>query len=198
MQGKYFYSLTPFAPRGTFTLKLFDHESDMMINGTYGKVENDYLEMSCLDRTNGKCTGYLHWMDPLGNVIKTWEAVSGGAVGYPYLPPLPDSTCTQNAGISNYTATNFRLRDPSDANGGFCDPGSIMQYVIWQRCWSVDLLPRAVYDCNAHRTRSDLRIHPLPESGITKGCIGVSNSASDLRLYFQDYLLINEMKLIVH
>jgi len=195
----YYFKLTPNAPAGAFRIILAEAEpyGAGTLDETTAHIANDYLEMSCLDRTNGKCTGYLHWLDPLGNSVNKWEAVSGWNIAHPALPPLPDSTCPQNVNITNYVAKSYKPRFEDEAGGGFCDPGPGPMGV--KMCWTVNLIPDPIFDCGANRNRGNLRIHPLPSSGVTLGCIGVRNSSYDFRRNILEHLeTIGDMSLTVH
>jgi len=213
MQGKYFYSLTPFAPRGTFTLKLFDHESDMMINGTYGKVENDYLDFTCVRNVDpqhapghsGSCEGILELKLPDGSMFWLYGAKSGSTYdikeGKSIHPALPDYEYTID-NIDYGPKRQFNAFKPHlEPVDFYCkrDPSAKCK---WNDCacafnddnghgWFAHLIPDPIDDENSSLgSRTQLGIHPSQGLGFTNGCIGIDQTV-DTRFisdFIDDYI----------
>jgi len=197
MQGKYFYSLTPFAPRGTFTLKLFDHESDMMISSTFAKIENDYMTFDCTPNPQNlnQCQGTLAWRDGSGIPFWGWAATSGGRTNYPYLPP------------GTYTINDINDHMLYEKNGAYCDNSVLFDPNVLPepyQCWSAPFIetipPNSVFDSKVGRGRQAISIHPDGHGIGTDGCIGIDPNfptrqiRANLEIFFRDF---GQMKVIV-
>ena len=203
MKNEYFYRLAPQAPRGSFTLKLFDHQTDELINSTTAHIANDYLTFDCNNviTPNLKCDGPLIWRDPNGSAVwGPWKSVSGGGeASKPYLPSLPDQT--NNPGIPHYTiyGTLPKGPDDSDIRGGFCDGiPTGFGHGAYGNCWSAPLFTglgksgRQVFDPKTGTYRDLLAIHPHTASRnpvthepiyATNGCIGLAPAGNGVPFY---------------
>jgi len=192
MKSSYFYPLATNAPAGNFSLNLLDIETGAVINSTSAKIKNDYLLFSYSHdkKWAGRGVGPLQFMTAAGSLAMRPFQATSGTKDSPHIPPLPDSTCPNNAAISSYISRDqVKPHWRTESRRAFCDNNYPM--ADDSHCWSLQLLPESVYDCSIGSQRKYLSVHPRG-GNTTLGCIGIDPvqgfPLSNIRDSLQRYL----------